>query len=103
MVKKLSFLHDYIETNDEHVLLIIEDKWFEAIVHMIEFEFLDLHHPKQVQPFISIHIHGKFHLSTTFTLVGFEKDIYKFISQIEISLKGEAFVAPSAIIPIDNI
>ncbi len=39
MVKKLIFLHDSIATNDEHVLLIIEDKWLETIVHMIESEF----------------------------------------------------------------
>ncbi len=43
-----NFLHDSIITNDEHVLLIIEDKWLQVIVHMIEFEFLDLLHPKQV-------------------------------------------------------
>ncbi len=42
------------------VLLTIEGKWLEAIVHMKEFEFLDLSHPKQVQLLISINIHGKF-------------------------------------------
>jgi hypothetical protein len=34
MVQKLSFLRGSITTNDELVLLIIEGKWFEAIVHM---------------------------------------------------------------------
>jgi hypothetical protein len=42
------------------MLLIIEGKWLEAIVHMTKFEFLDLPHPKQVQFLISICIHGKF-------------------------------------------
>jgi hypothetical protein len=61
------------------VFLIIENKWLEAIVHMTESEFLDLPCPKQVQFFISIHIHGKFHLLTTFALVSFQKDIQQFI------------------------
>jgi hypothetical protein len=60
MVQKLSFFHDSIATNDEHVLLTIKGKWFEAIVHMIEFEFLELPCPKQVQLAISICIQGKF-------------------------------------------
>jgi hypothetical protein len=34
MVQKLSFFHDSITTNDEYVLLTIEGKWLEAIVHM---------------------------------------------------------------------
>jgi hypothetical protein len=75
MVQKLSFFHDSIATNDEHVLLTIKGKWFEAIVHMIEFEFLDLFHLKQVQLLISIHIYGKFRLSNTFALVGFQENI----------------------------
>jgi hypothetical protein len=48
MVQKLGFLRGSIVTNDEHVLLTIESKWFEAIMHMTKFEFLDLFHPKQV-------------------------------------------------------
>jgi hypothetical protein len=51
---KLSFLHGSIATNDELVLLTIEGKWLEVIVHMIESEFMDLLHPKQVQLLISI-------------------------------------------------
>jgi hypothetical protein len=78
-VQKLGFLHGSIATNDEHVLLTIEGKWFEAIVHMIKFEFLNLLHSKQVQFFISIHIHGKFHLLTTSTLIGFQENIQQFI------------------------
>ncbi len=30
MVQKLSFLHDFITINDEHVLLIIEGNWLES-------------------------------------------------------------------------
>jgi hypothetical protein len=45
MVQKLSFLHGSIATNDELVLLTIEGKWFEAIVHMTKSKFLDLPHP----------------------------------------------------------
>jgi hypothetical protein len=58
--KKLSFLRGSIATNVELVLLTIEGKWFEAIVHMTKFEFLDLPHPKQIKLFISIRIRGKF-------------------------------------------
>jgi hypothetical protein len=74
-IQKLGIVHGSIVTNNEHVLLIIEDKWLEVIVHMTKFKFLDLLHSKQVQLFISIHIHGKFHLLTTPVLVGFQKDI----------------------------
>jgi hypothetical protein len=72
---KINFLCGSIITNDELVLLTIEGKWIEAIVHMTEYEFLDLFHPKQVQHPISVHIHGKFRLLPTFALVGFEEDI----------------------------
>ncbi len=48
MVQNLGFFHGSIVTNDEPMLLTIENKWFEAIVHMIEFEFLDLLHPIQI-------------------------------------------------------
>jgi hypothetical protein len=34
MVQKLGFLCGSIVTNDEHVLLTIESKWLEVIVHM---------------------------------------------------------------------
>jgi hypothetical protein len=57
MVQKLSFLCGSIATNDKPVLLTIEGKWFETIVHMTKFEFLDLPRPKQVQLFISIVYH----------------------------------------------
>ncbi len=70
---------------------------------MIEFEFLDLSRPKQVKLFISIRIYGKFCLSTTFALVGFQENIQQFIPQVQICLKGEAFVGQSKIIPNDNV
>jgi hypothetical protein len=44
MVQKLGFIRGSITTNDEHVLLTIEGKWLEGIVHMTEFKFLDLPH-----------------------------------------------------------
>jgi hypothetical protein len=103
IVQKLGFLHGSIVTNDEPMLLTIKDKWLEAIVHMTKSKFLDLPCPKQVQFLISIHIHGRFHLSTTFALVGFQEDIQQFIPQVETSLKGEAFVTPLTIIPNDNV
>ncbi len=59
IVHKSSFLHGSIATNDEHVLLTIEGKWFDTVVHITKVEFLDLPYPKQVQLLISIHIHGK--------------------------------------------
>jgi hypothetical protein len=49
IVQKLNFICGSIATNDELVLLTIEGKWFETIVHMItKSKFLDLLHPKQV-------------------------------------------------------
>jgi hypothetical protein len=71
MVQKLGFLHSSLATNDELVLLTIEYKWLQIIMHMTKSEFLDLLHPKQVQLLISICIHYNFRLSTTFALVGF--------------------------------
>jgi hypothetical protein len=41
------------------MLLTIESKWFETIMHMIEYEFLDLPHSKQVELLISICIQSK--------------------------------------------
>jgi len=102
-VQKLSFLHGSITTNDEPTILIIEGKWLEAILHMTKYEFLDLPYPKQVQLLISICIHGKFHLLTTSTLVGFQEDIQQFISQAKTSLKGKTFITLSTIIPNDNV
>ncbi len=46
IVQKLDFLCGSIAFNDEHVLLTIEGKWLEVFLHMIEFKFLDLPHPK---------------------------------------------------------
>ncbi len=81
MVQKLSFLHGSIATNDKPVLLTIEAKWLETIVHMTESKFLDLPFLKQVRLLISIHIYDKFRLLTTSTLVGFQEDIQQFIPQ----------------------
>jgi hypothetical protein len=45
-IQKLGFLHGSIATNDEPMILTIEGKWLEAIVHMTKFEkFLDLPYP----------------------------------------------------------
>jgi hypothetical protein len=60
IVQKLGFLHGSIATKDEPILLIIEGKWLEVIMHMSKFEFMDLPCPKQVQLLISIGIQGKF-------------------------------------------
>jgi len=88
---------------DELVLLTIEGKWLEAIVHMIKSYFLNLLRPKQVQLLISFHIHDKFCLSTTSTFVGFQENIQQFIPKAETSLKGKAFIAPLTIILNDNV
>jgi hypothetical protein len=58
---------------------------------------------KQVQLLTSIHIYGKFRLLTTSTFVGFQENIQQFIGQAKTGLKGEGFVAPSTIIPNDNV
>jgi hypothetical protein len=109
VVLLLYWLHSFplacliLSINDELVLLTIESKWFEAIIHMTKFEFLDLPCPKQVQLLISIHIHGKFWLSTTYALIDFQKNIKRFISQVEINLKVECFFVFLTIIPTDNV
>ncbi len=72
---KLGFLCGSIATNDEHVLLTIEGKWLEVIMHIAESQFLNLRCSKQIQLIISIPIHGKFQLSTAFALVNFQEDI----------------------------
>jgi hypothetical protein len=59
-VQNFGFFHGSIATNDEPMLLTIEGKWLETIMHMTETEFLDLPPPKQVQLLISIHTHGNF-------------------------------------------
>jgi hypothetical protein len=59
-VHKLCFFQGSIATNDGPIILIIEGKWLEKIVHMTEFEFLNLVHPKQVQFLISFCVCGKF-------------------------------------------
>jgi mRNA-degrading endonuclease HigB of HigAB toxin-antitoxin module len=53
-VHKSNFLWGSITTNDNVILLTIEGNWLEIIAHMIEFEFLNLAHLKQVQLLISI-------------------------------------------------
>jgi hypothetical protein len=70
---------------------------------MIESEFLDLPHPKQVQLLISICIHGKFESSPKSTFVGFQEDIQQFIPQAKISLKGKSLVVLLAIILSNNV
>jgi hypothetical protein len=92
MIQKLGFLCGSITTNDELVLLTIEGKWLETIVHMIESKILDLPHLELVQFLISIHIHGNFQLLTTSTLVGFQKNIRQCIPQVEISLKAKGLI-----------
>jgi hypothetical protein len=76
MVQKLSFIYSSIAPNDEFVLLTINSKWFEIIVHLKKIEFLNLLRPKQIQLFISIHIHGKFSLLTTSALIDFQEVIH---------------------------
>jgi hypothetical protein len=45
-VHKSSFLQGSIATNDGPILLSIEGKWLETIVHMAKFGFLNLACPK---------------------------------------------------------
>jgi len=46
MIQKLGFFPGSIVTNDELVLLTIEGKWLETIVHMTKSKFLDITCPK---------------------------------------------------------
>jgi len=60
-IQKSGFFPDFVVTNDEPMLLSIENKWLETIVHMAKSEFLDLLCPKQFQLFISTCIHFNLH------------------------------------------
>jgi uncharacterized protein YlzI (FlbEa/FlbD family) len=60
---KFYVFRGFIETIDKPMLLIIEGKWLQAIVHMTKSEILNLPPPKQIQLLVSIHIHGNFHLN----------------------------------------
>jgi hypothetical protein len=62
-VYKSNFFCGTIATNDKPLLMIIEGKSLEAIVHMIEFALFNLLCFKQDQLLVSIEIHGKFLLS----------------------------------------
>ncbi len=63
---------------------------------MKKFEFLNLAHPKQVQPLVSISVCCKFQLSHT-SLVGFQKDIQQFIPKKNKNLSVEGLIVPFAI------
>jgi hypothetical protein len=78
-VHKSTFFLGSIATNDGLILLTIEGKWLEAIVHMTKFEFVNLAHLKQVQLLVSIHVFSKFQLSSTFALINFQEYIQQFI------------------------
>jgi hypothetical protein len=69
---------------------------------MTKFEFLNLAHPKQVQPLVSICVCCIFQLSCT-SLVGFQKDIQQFIPKIERNLNVEWLIAPFAISCNDDV
>jgi hypothetical protein len=70
---------------------------------MIEFEFLNLVHPKQVQLLVSICVCYKFQLSLTSTFVGFQEVIQQFIPKIERNLNVEGMVAHFAISCNDDV
>jgi len=78
-VHKSSFLWGSIATNDGLILVTIDGKWLEAIMHMTKFEFINLVHSKQVQLFVSICVFSQFQLSPTFALINFQKGIQQFI------------------------
>ncbi len=78
-VHKLSFLRSSIATNDGPILLTIEGKLLEAIVHMTKFEFINLGHSKQVQLLVSICVFSIFQLSSTFSFINFQENIQQFI------------------------
>jgi len=102
-IQKSGFSPDSVATNDEPMLLTIEDKWLETIMHMAKSEFLDLLCPEQFQLFISTCIHGKFQLLSMLAFIRFQKDIQQFIPQGETSLKCKSLVAPLVIICSDNV
>jgi hypothetical protein len=83
--------------------LTFEGKWLETIVHMTKFGFLNVACPKHVQLLVLICVCGKFQLSPTSTLVGFQKDIQQFIVEIERNLSAKGLVAPLAISSNDNV
>jgi hypothetical protein len=64
---------------------------------MIEFEFLILVCPKQVQFLVSICVCDKFQLSSTSVVIGFQENIQQFIPKVERNLSVEGMVAPFTI------
>ncbi len=83
--------------------MTIKGKWLEAVVHMIEFEILNLFCPKQIQFLISIHVCGKFQLLPTFALVGFQEYLQQFILEVEKNLSVKGLVVLLAISSSDNV
>jgi hypothetical protein len=79
-VHKLSFLQGSTLTNDGPILLTIKGKWFEAIVHMTKFEFLNLVRPKQVQFLVPIMFVVNFNCCSLLPLLD-SKNTYKNLSQ----------------------
>jgi hypothetical protein len=47
--KKVGYLRASIATTKDPIILTIEGKWLEGVVHMLETNFLILQCPKQVQ------------------------------------------------------
>jgi hypothetical protein len=65
-IEKINFLCAFIATNNEHVLLTIEGKWMEAIVHMTNSKLFICLHLKEVQILNKIYICGKFWLTHSY-------------------------------------
>ena len=62
-----------IRYEGEPIPLIVEGKWMEALVHMKELDFLNFPQSIQVQILNKIRIQDENQLTSTFTLVGFQK------------------------------
>jgi hypothetical protein len=102
-VHKSGFCHTSITTNVGQILLTTKGKWLEVVVHMIEFEILNLFCPKQVQLFVSICVCGKLQLLPTFALVGFQEYLQQFILEVDRNLSVEGLVVTLAISFNDNV
>jgi hypothetical protein len=71
VIQNQRFIHQvFFGVPFQPILLTIEGKWFQTIMHMKKFEFPNLARPKQVQFLIAI-LCGKFQLLPTSALVGF--------------------------------
>lgn len=102
-VHKVGILRASIATEGDPISITAEGKWLEALVHMPEAEFLNCPRSTQVQILNKIRIQGKFQLTPTSTLAGFQEDIQQPSFTPESSFCGvDLDISPLAVLPTSS-